>query len=110
MGCRKSLKLTSVRGKEMYLYSFFIMVVALISRKISMKDILRKGMYANDLAMIADKKQELQELLEEWKGVFKKQGPITSRKKTEEMWVWHQREDLNISLVDKKFNQVDGFV
>ena len=63
------------------------MVVALISRKISMKDILRKGMYANDLAMIADKKQELQELLEEWKGVFKKQGPIKSRKKTEEMWV-----------------------
>ena len=30
------------------------MVVALISRKISMKDDLRKGMYANDLAMIAD--------------------------------------------------------
>ena len=87
MGCRKSLKLTPVRGKEMYLYTFFIMVVALISRKISMKDILRKGMYANDLAIIADKKQELQELLEEWKGVFKKQGPIMSRKKTEEMWV-----------------------
>ena len=71
----------------MYLYSFFIMVVALINRKFSMKDILRKGMYANDLAMIADKKQELQELLEEWKGVFKKQGPIMSWKKTEEMWV-----------------------
>ena len=31
------------------------MVVALISRKISMKDVLRKGMNANDLAMIADK-------------------------------------------------------
>ena len=27
-----------------------------------MKDVLRKGMYANDLAMIADKKQELQEV------------------------------------------------
>ena len=25
-------------------------------------------MYANDLAMIADKKQELQEVLQEWKG------------------------------------------
>ena len=44
------------------------MVVALISRKISIKDDLRKGMYANDLAMIADKKQELLEVLEEWKG------------------------------------------
>ena len=33
-----------------------------------MKDVLRKGMYANDLAMIGDKKQELQEVLEQWKG------------------------------------------
>ena len=30
-----------------------------------MKDVLRKEMYANDLAMIADKNQELQEMLEE---------------------------------------------
>ena len=88
----------------------FIMVVALISRKFSKKDVLRKGMYANDLAMIADKKQELQEVLQEWKGVFKKEGPIMSREKKEEMWVLHQREDLNISLDDKEFNQVDGFV
>ena len=44
------------------------MVVALISRKFNKKDVLRKGMYANDLAMIADKKQELQEVLEQWKG------------------------------------------
>ena len=35
-----------------------------------MKDVLRKVMYANDLTMIADNKQELQEVLEEWKGVF----------------------------------------
>ena len=43
-----------------------------------MKDVLRKVMYANDLAMIADKKQELQEVLEQWKGMFKKHGPIMS--------------------------------
>ena len=86
------------------------MVVALISRKISIKDVLRKGMYANDLAMIADKKQELQEVLEQWKRVFKKHGPIMSREKTEEIWVWHQREDLKITFDDKEFNQVDGFV
>ena len=30
-------------------------------------------------------KQELQEVLEEWKGVFKKEGPIMSREKTEEI-------------------------
>ena len=52
-----------------------------------MKDVLRKGMYANDLAMIADTNQELQEVLEEWKGVFKKHGRIMIREKTEEMWV-----------------------
>ena len=86
------------------------MVVALISRKFSKKDVLRKGMYANDLALIADKKQELQEVLEQWKSVFKKEGPIMSREKTEEMRVWHQREDLNINFDDKEFNQVDGFV
>ena len=31
-------------------------------------------MYADDLAKIAENKQELQEVLEEWKGVFKKHG------------------------------------
>ena len=44
-----------------------------------MKDDLRKGMYANDLAMIADKKQELLEVLGGMEGVFKKHGPIMSR-------------------------------
>ena len=52
-----------------------------------MKDVLRKEMYANDLTMIAYKKQELLQVLEEWKGVFKKQEPIMSREKTEVMWV-----------------------
>ena len=52
-----------------------------------MKDVLRKWMYANDLAMTAEKKQEPQEVLEQWKGEFKKEGPIMSRKKTEEMRV-----------------------
>ena len=46
----------------------FIMVVALISRKFSKKDVLRKGMYANDLAMIADKKQELQKCCRNGRG------------------------------------------
>ena len=86
------------------------MVLALITRKISIKDVLRKEMYANDLAMTADNKQELQEVLEEWKGVFKKHGLKMSRVKTEVMWVGHQREDLNISLDGKEINQVDGFV
>ena len=37
-------------------------------------DLLRKMVYADDLAKIAENKQELQELLEEWKGAFKKHG------------------------------------
>ena len=73
-----------MQGNDPLLFS---MVVALISRKISMKDVLRKGMYANDLAIIAHQKKKLQEVMEEWKGVFKKHGPIMSREKTEEMWV-----------------------
>ena len=33
-----------------------------------------------------------------------------SRKKTEVMWVGHQREELNIRLDGKEIKQVDGFV
>ena len=32
-------------------------------------------------------KQEPQEVLEQWKRMFKKHGPIMRREKTEEMWV-----------------------
>ena len=68
----------------------FIMVMEIISRKISTKDILRKMMYA---AIIAESKQELQKVLEEWKGVFEKHGLRMSLEKTEVMWVGHQREE-----------------
>ena len=37
--------------------------------------------------MAAYNKQELQEVLEEWKGVFKKHGLTISREKTEVMWM-----------------------
>ena len=88
----------------------FIMVMEIISRKISTKDILRKIMYADDLAIIAESKQDLQEVLEEWKGVFEKHGLRMNLEKTEVMWVGHQREELNISLDGKEIKQVDGFV
>ena len=86
----------------------FIMVMELISRKISTKDVLRKMMYADDL--IAESKQELQEVLEEWKGVFEKHGLRMSLEKTEVMWAGHQREELNIRLDGKEIKQVDGSV
>ena len=74
----------------------FTMVMEIISRKISKKDVLMKMMYAGDLTIIAESKPELQEVLEEWNRVFKKHGLIMSQKKTEMMWVGHQREELNI--------------
>ena len=88
----------------------FIMVMELISRKISKKDVLWKMMYADDLAIIAENKQELQEVMEEWKGVFKKLGMRMSLDKTEVMWVGHKREELNIKLDGKVIKQVVGFV
>ena len=88
----------------------FIVVMEIISRKINTKDILRKMMYADDLAIIAESKQDLQEVLEEWKGVFEKYGLRMSLEKTEVMWVGHQREELNIRLDGKEIKQVDGFV
>ena len=88
----------------------FIMVMELISRNISTKDVLMKMMFADDLAIIAESKQELQDVLEEWKGVFKKHGLRMTQEKTELMWVGHQREELNIRLGGTEIKQVDGFV
>ena len=88
----------------------FIMVMEIISRTISTKDILRKMMYADDLAIIAESKQDLHEVLEEWKGVFEKHGLRMSLEKTEVMRVGHQREELNVMLDGKEIKQVDGFV
>ena len=67
-------------------------------------------MYADDLAIIAESKQDLQEVLEEWKEVFEKHGLRTSLEKTDVMWVGHKREVLNIRLDGKVIKQVDGFV
>ena len=51
-----------------------IMMMKIINRKISTKEILRKMMYADDLAILSESKQDLQEVLEKWKRVFEKHG------------------------------------
>ena len=51
----------------------FIAVLDLISRK-TVKDAMKKLLYADDLALVANDKQELQEILEEWKGLFTSTG------------------------------------
>ena len=85
------------------------LLMELINRKISTKDVLKKMMYADDLAITAESKQELHEVLEEWKGVFKKHGLRMNLKMTEVIWVGHQRDELNIRLGGKEIKQVDGF-
>ena len=55
----------------------------------------RKMVYARDLAIIAEGKQELQETLDERKEMVQKQGMRMGLEKTEEMWVGQNREELN---------------
>ena len=52
----------------------FIAVVEVISRKASTRDILRKLLYADDLAVVADSETDLQERLVDWKDIFGKHG------------------------------------
>ena len=65
----------------------FIAVVEVISRKASTRDILRKLLYADDLAVVADSETDLQERLVDWKEIFGKHGLRVSLEKTEVLWV-----------------------
>ena len=65
----------------------FILVMELISRKISTTDALKKIMYADDLVIVAEHREELQGALEEWNDMFKKHGLKMNLDKTEVMWV-----------------------
>ena len=76
----------------------FIVVMELISRKVSMKDTSRKVLYADDLAIVAEDKEELNESLEEWKEAFKQHGLSlrVNLEKTEVLSIGAHREELNI--------------
>ena len=52
----------------------FIAVLDLISSKTVVKDAMKKLLYADDLALVANGKHELQETMEEWNGLFTKHG------------------------------------
>ena len=83
----------------------FIAVLDLISRKTVMKDAMKKLLYADDLALVVNGKQELQETLEEWNGLFIRHGLKISIDKTEVLHMGHQREELVIELEGKKLIQ-----
>ena len=63
---------------------------------------------ADDLALVANGKHELQETLEEWNGLFTSHGLKTNLEKTEVLYIGHQREELDIELEGR--NGVTGTV
>ena len=88
----------------------FIAVLDLISRKTVVKDAMKKLLYADGLALVPNGKQELQEILEEWNGLFTRNGLKLNLNKTEVLHIGHQEEELVIELERKKLTQRDIFV
>ena len=60
----------------------FIAVLDLFSGKTVTKDAMKKLLYADGLALVANGKQELQESLEEWNGLFTRHGLNINLEKT----------------------------
>ena len=61
----------------------FIAVLDLIRRKTVVKDDMKKILYADDLARVANGKQELEETTEEWNDLFTGHGLKLNLEKTE---------------------------
>ena len=70
---------------------------------------MKKLLCVDDLALVANGKQELQETLEGWDGLFTRHGLKLNLEKTEVLHVGHQREELDIELEGKKLTQRDSF-
>ena len=101
IGLRQGSVLSSLR---------FIAVLDLFSRKTVVKDAMKKLLFADDLARVANDKQELQETMEEWNGLLTKHGLKLNLEKMEVLHIGHQREELDIELEGKKLAQLDSFV
>ena len=84
---------------------WFIAVLDLISRKMVVLDAVKKLRYAEDVALVANGKQELQDTLEEWNGLFTRHWLKINVEKTEVLHIGHQREELDIELEGKKLTQ-----
>ena len=76
----------------------FIMVMELVSRRVSLWGSVGRMLYVDDLAAVMESGQEMQEVLEEWKEAFGKHGLKMSMENTEVMWVGQQRKEINIRL------------
>ena len=62
------------------------------------------------MALVANGKQELQEILGEWNGLFTRHELKLNLEKTEVLHIGHQREEPDIELEGKKLTQGDSFV
>ena len=74
------------------------MVMELGGRKVNMRGILGRMLYADDVAVVVESRREMQEVLGEWKEAFGKHGLNKSMERTEVMWVRQQRKEMNIRL------------
>ena len=88
----------------------FIAELDLISRKTVAKDAMKILLYADNLVLMTNGKQELQETMEEWDGLFTKHGLKLNLEKTEVLHIDHQREELDIEREGKILTQLDSFV
>ena len=77
---------------------------------LSMKDTGRKLLYADDLAIVAEDKEEWNESLEEWKEAFKQHGLRVNLEKTEVLSIGAYREELNIKLEGRTIRQNSSFI
>ena len=63
----------------------FIMVMNLISGKVSEQEELKKTLNADDLAVVADNKEDLEKTLQEWSNAFRKHSLQMNLEKIEVM-------------------------
>ena len=75
-----------------------------------MKDTSRKVQYADDLAIVAEDKAELNESLEEWKDAYKQHGLRVNLEKTGVLSIGAHREELNIKLEGRPIRQNNSLI
>ena len=88
----------------------FIALLDLISRKTGVMGALKKLLYADDLALVAIGKHELQDTMEEWNCLFTRHRLKFNLEKTEVLHIGHHREELDIELEGNKLTQRDSSV
>ena len=86
------------------------MVMNLISGKVSEHEELKKVLYVEDLAVVADNKEDLQKTLQEWSNTFRKHGLRMNLEKTKVMWIGEQEVDLHLVVDRKTIKQVNSSV